>query len=80
MTTDIRVFNAYEWTRNRDDYNNFVNSVSKRVKNQVIAFYFDELGYEEDDVSLSANDDGDYICVNCGSNTFEYRISILIVE
>ena len=42
MTTDIRVFNAYEWTKNRDDYNNFVNSVSKRVKNQVIAFYFDE--------------------------------------
>ena len=40
----------------------------------------DELGYEEDDVSLSANDDRDYICVNCGSNTFEYWVSLLIVE
>lgn len=40
----------------------------------------DELGYEKDDVSLSSNDNGDYICVNCGSNTFEYWITDLIVE
>ena len=41
---------------------------------------FQSIEYEEDDVSLSANDDRDYICVNCGSNTFEYWVSLLIVE
>lgn len=58
--------------------------VAKKVvsdlANEKMCECIDELGYEEDDVSLSANNDGDYISVNCGSNTFEYWISILIVE
>ena len=62
--------------KNEDTAKKFVSDLANEKKCECI----DELGYEEDDVSLSANDDRDYICVNCGSNTFEYWITILIVE
>ena len=62
--------------KNEDTAKKVVSDLANEKKCECI----DELGYEEDDVSLSVNDNGDYICVNCGSNTFEYWISILIVE
>ena len=62
--------------KNEDDAKKVVSDLANEKKCECI----DELGYEEDDVSLSANDDRDYICVNCGSNTFEYWVSLLIVE
>ena len=33
-----------------------------------------EYGYEEDDVNTTGNENGDYRCVNCGSNTYEYWV------
>ena len=62
--------------KNEDTAKKVVSDLANEKKCKCI----DELGYEEDDVSLSANDDRDYICVNCGSNTFEYWVSLLIVE
>ena len=62
--------------KNEDTAKKVVSDLANEKKCECI----DELGYEEDDVSLSANDDRDYIRVNCGSNTFEYWVSILIVE
>lgn len=37
----------------------------------------DELGYEEDDIEIEVNDNGDMQTVNCGSNTYEYWVSNL---
>ena len=62
--------------KNEDTAKKVVSDLANEKKCECI----DELGYEEDDVSLSANDERDYICINCGSNTFEYWITILIVE
>ena len=62
--------------KNEDTAKKVVSDLANEKKCECI----DELGYEEDDVSLSANDDRDYICVNSGSNTFEYWVSLLIVE
>ena len=62
--------------KNEDTAKKVVSDLANEKKCECI----DELGYEEYDVSLSANDDRDYICVNCGSNTFEYWVSLLIVE
>ena len=62
--------------KNEDDAKKVVSDLANEKKSECI----DELGYEENDVSLSANDNGDYICIHCGSNTFEYWISILIVD
>ena len=62
--------------KNEDTAKKVVSDLANEKKCECI----DELGYEEDDVSLSANEDRDYIRVNCGSNTFEYWITILIVE
>lgn len=62
--------------KNEDNAKNVVSDLANEKKCECI----DELGYKEDDVSLSANVNGDYICVNCGSNTFEYWVSILIVD
>ena len=62
--------------KNEDTAKKIVSDLANEKKCECI----DELGYEEDDVSLSANDDRDYICIHCGSNTFEYWITILIVE
>ena len=62
--------------KNEDDAIKVVSDLANEKKSECI----DELGYEENDVSLSANDNGDYICIHCGSNTFEYWVSILIVD
>ena len=62
--------------KNEDTAKKVVSDLANEKKCECI----DELGYEEDDVGLSANDERDYIRVNCGSNTFEYWITILIVE
>ena len=62
--------------KNEDDAKKVVSDLANEKKSECI----DELGYEENDVSLSANDNGDYICIHCGSNTFEYWVSILIVD
>ena len=62
--------------KNEDTAKKVVSDLANEKKSECI----NELGYEEDDVSLSVNDNRDYICVNCGSNTFEYWITILIVE
>ena len=62
--------------KNEDTAKKFVSDLANENKCECI----DALGNGEDDVSLSVNDNGDYICVNCGSNTFEYWITILIVE
>ena len=62
--------------KNEDTAKKVVSDLANEKKSECI----NELGYEEDDVSLSVNDNVDYICVNCGSNTFEYWITILIVE
>lgn len=62
--------------KNEDTAKKVVSDLANEKKCECI----DELGYEEDDVSLSANDERDYICIHCGSNTFEYWVSLLIVE
>lgn len=74
ISVDSGIF-AYGY-KNEDVAKKVVSDLANEKKYECI----DELGYKEYDVSLSANDDGDYICVNCGINTFEYWISILIVE
>ena len=38
-----------------------------------------ELGYEEDEVDTTMNENGDYQSVTCGSNTYEYWVMRLDV-
>ena len=66
------------------DYGHKNEDIAKKVvsdlANEKKCECIDGLGYKEDDVSLSVNDNGDYICVSCGNSTFEYWITNLIVE
>lgn len=46
----------------------------KELAEEKVAECIDELGYEEDDVDTTENENKDYRCVNCGSNTYEYWV------
>ena len=61
--------------KNVDTARKVVSAIANEKKCECV----DDLGYKEDDV-LFNNVNGNYICIHCGSNTFEYWVSLLIVE
>ena len=62
--------------KNEDTAKKVVSDLANEKKCECI----DDFGYKEDDVIFNASVNGDYIRIHCGSNTFEYWVSLLIVE
>lgn len=59
--------------RNEKDAIEKVAELANDAKRQFV----DEFGYEEDDIEVERNNNGDFMCVTCGSNTFEYFVTNL---